>query len=93
MSPMPRIYQIHQISSLIMATYRLKENHPTYKKVEKVFALAEKLGISFYYTRAGYMMVADSSQDAEFFLSDVDSDLPCETIPHHVEFKLTYEKD
>lgn len=76
-----------------MKKYKLKDSHPTKRKVDEIFELCQKLGINFRYTRAGYMMVDDSHRNESFYLEDVDSSLPCQTIPHPIEFKLTYDED
>ena len=72
---------------------RLKDNHPTLQKVAQIFELCDKLGISFRYSRAGYMMVdVDGGKPDCLYLDDVDSSLPVIVIPHLLEYKLTYEK-
>lgn len=75
-----------------MTKYRLKDNHPIMHKVAQIFEMCQELGISFRYSRAGYMMVDVEGADAEFFIDDVDSSLPIQAIPHPVEYKITYEK-
>lgn len=70
----------------------LKENHPVMQKVAQIFELCDKLGVSFKYSRAGYVMVDVDGETESFYLDDVDRGSPCCVIPHPVEYKLTYEK-
>lgn len=73
-----------------MKTYRLKDNHPVVQKVDAIFQLAQELGISFRYSRAGYMMVDQG--DNSFYLNDMHTNNPVESIPAITEYTLTYEK-
>lgn len=75
-----------------MNKYRLKDSHSTMRKVAQIFELCDKLGISFRYSRAGYMMVDVDGQEEDFYLQDVDTSLPVAVIPHPLEYKITYEK-
>lgn len=80
-----------------MTVYRLRENHPTAKKVQEVFELMDKLGISFTATSHGrglFFVVHDKDREFPDPLELVDLDSPqdgnVDTLPPVFDFKLVY---
>lgn len=70
---------------------RLTENHPTWQKVEKIFALMEELGITIernnYYTT-----ITDKDHpEVEFMLKDSDSSEMLDLFPPFMEYKIIIE--
>jgi len=70
----------------------LRGSHPTVKKLDKIFSLADSLGISISQSRTGLVFIHDIDQNETFEMTDVDSELPITTFPPSTEYKLSYEK-
>lgn len=69
---------------------RLKETHPTFRKVQQVFDLMDQLGITIEFN--GYhTVVADKNLDAEMQLKDADSGEVLTFVPPFMEYKLIIE--
>lgn len=76
-----------------MKKFRLKNNHPTMIKLEKLFNFATELGIGIEFG-PGYTIVRDFDQDtnhAHFHLKEIDSNDECSTCPPLFEYKVIYE--
>lgn len=73
---------------------RLKENHPTIQKLDKIFALADELGIRIIFSDHGPAHIYDRERDSELpilSLQDIEnSDYPMETFPPTMEYKVIY---
>lgn len=75
---------------------RLKDNHPTMQKLEKLFALADELGISISFNAHGPATVYDSNRATvdlpPFSLQDIDNpEYPMEHFPPTLEYRVIYE--
>lgn len=74
---------------------RLKDSHPTMQKLDKLFALAEELGISIAFNSYGVATVYDSKHGKDlppFRMQDIDNpDYPMESLPPTLEFQVVYE--
>ena len=69
---------------------KLKGEHPTLLKIEKIFALMEELGISFDFSNCG-MTLTDSKQDkfSFFYIKDLESDdQVLDSLPLVFEYKV-----
>jgi len=81
-----------------MKTYRLKENHSTMQKLDKLCELAAEMGISIQFSSgSGIAIVTDFSLNQEFELYDVDEpgygmERSFTSFPFPTEYKLVYEK-
>ena len=81
-----------------MKTYRLKDNHPTVKKLDKLCALAKKLNLTIEFNMgSGISCVTDHDLKQSFDLLDVDESgyglqKSFTSFPMMTEYKLTYEK-
>lgn len=76
-------------------TMRLTEKHSTSKKLDQVFELMDKLGISIIYGAYGRVFLHDTEfPEVEFELKDSDygSEGP-DAVPPTMEFKIIYEDD
>lgn len=74
---------------------RLKDNHPTLQKLDKIFALAEELGIRIDFSSHGPAQVYDNERDKSLpvlSLQDIESsDYPMDNFPPTLEFKVIYQ--
>lgn len=74
---------------------RLKDGHPTMVKLNKLFQLADELGISISYSSSGAATIRDLDfvdGVAPLILSDIEhSEYPMEDFPCTLDFKVTYE--
>jgi len=55
-----------------MKRVRARENHPTFQKIDQVFALMEKLGLSLEVDRMGRAFLLDGAESWQ--LLDIESD-------------------
>jgi hypothetical protein len=81
-----------------MTKYRLKETHPTMQKVDKLWRLADELGISLHF--CGHCTkVLDKETGQEFDLEDLEKaamrnfHTDPQSFPPPCEYILTFEKD
>lgn len=78
-----------------MSRIRLKDNHPTMVKLQKLFAYAEELGIGF--TFGGQrIIVNDSERNSKLptlYLEDIEEGFTVDEMPPVTDFKVIYEKD
>ena len=73
-------------------TFRCKDDHPIFKKLNELYDLADKLGISFeFYDRGCY--VTDKESKMTYMMKDVESDTAVLDLPPSLEYKVVYEKD
>lgn len=79
-----------------MAVFRLKDEHPTYKKVRQLEKLAMDLGLTIQ-VEMGQILIIDSQEhitvqyrDAEQATSGWDT---TDSFPYSFETKLTFVKD
>lgn len=73
---------------------KLKENHPTYIKIQKVTDLMEELGLSLSSGLFGDYIITDAEQPDKFFpLVDIDSNNSVSEFPPQLEFKVYIESD
>lgn len=74
---------------------RLRENHPTMVKLEKLFAFADELGISIAFNSNGPAHLYDKDfvdGEAPLIISDIDSPgASMDSFPCTLDFKITYE--
>ncbi len=70
---------------------RLKENHPTSIKLEKLFSLAEELGISITCNRLGQYIVCDNEwPGVDLYIKDIDNNDSVTILPPDFEYKVVY---
>jgi len=68
---------------------RLTDKHPTSIKVEKLFALADELGISINVSRYGQLTVSDEEfPGTDFFIRDNEGNGDVFEFPPVTEYKL-----
>ena len=75
--------------------FKLKDNHPTMIKLNKLFELADELGvsISFYGHRAVVNDIDRSNNDPILYLEDIeDTNNNMAEFPPATEFKVVYSK-
>jgi hypothetical protein len=73
--------------------FRLKDEHPVVRNVDRVFELMDELGLSFEITRMGEIRVRTAAGDV-FAISDAEStDETVSELPPALEWKVTFEKD
>ena len=75
--------------------FKLKDNHPTMIKLNKLFELADELGISisFYGHRAVVNDIDRSDDDPILYLEDIeDTNNNMAEFPPATEFKVVYSK-
>jgi len=72
-------------------TYKLKHDHPFYKKVEELMRYAETLGVSinFYGHKT---VISDEENEKYYDLKDNDNGENLSYFPSFTEFKLTFEE-
>lgn len=75
-----------------MSKYRLTEQHPTFKKVDALFAFLEQHGLVIERSYEG-LRILDTELDQVFELRDADDGQPIQDVPCTFEFKLVYDKD
>lgn len=72
---------------------RLKENHPTAIKLNQLFELADKLGISLEFSNSTRVLVSDSDRDENLpplWLEDIEDSDYGGNFPPTTEYKLVY---
>jgi dGTP triphosphohydrolase len=69
---------------------RLKETHPLYQKVEKLFELADELGLSFqiYYNS---VFVYQKDDSITYNMEDIEDGQTINELPPRFEWKITCE--
>lgn len=73
---------------------RLKENHPTAIKLNQLFELADKLGISLEFSNSTRVLVSDSDRDENLpplWLEDIEESDYDGSFPPTTEYKLVYD--
>jgi hypothetical protein len=77
----PKIYQYK----------KLKDSHPTMKKLQKLEDLAEELGICIYFSSNG-TIVNDTDFEHDIYMLDIEDHNTCiNTFPCSTEYILRYE--
>jgi len=72
---------------------RLKDTHSTAIKLQKIFDLADELGISFSFSSYG-VYVSDRERDEnlpDISIEDIETGHLIDSLPPTTEFKLTYD--
>ena len=75
-----------------MKQFRLKDNHPTKVKYDKLVELAEDLGISLSFTGDVCTLEDQDQPGVRFFVEDIETGL-CGDFPHGSETKITFRKE
>ena len=77
---------------------RLTEKHPTSIKLEKLFSLAEELGITITVNRFGQFIVCDNEwHRKDLYLRDIEANSNDSSrgsvtmLPPYMEYKVVYE--
>jgi hypothetical protein len=74
---------------------RLKDNHPIMQKLEKIFSLADELGISISFSAHGPATIHDKNRNLDLpslNLQDLeDSNYPMEHFPPTLEYRVICE--
>lgn len=73
-----------------MKTYRLLDEHPVVKKLQKLEDLANELKLSLEFYGSG-IIVTDLETNKEYKLKNIESG-NVDSFPYAYEQKLTYEK-
>ena len=71
----------------------LKDTHPTMVKINKLYDLAEELGISFHF-ESGCCLVLDNDRDSnlpDLLLEDIEENHHVNSFPVVTEFKVVYD--
>jgi hypothetical protein len=77
--------------------FRLKPEHPSYQKIEKLFDFMDELGLTIETDRLGRVLVHDGTlpavylMDLESFLGDYDQTIP--VLPPSTEWKLVASRE
>lgn len=72
-----------------MSKVRLKANHGTYKKYQKLYDLATKLGISFTFEGGQCILTDENYPDKKFHIEDIEDGQMVFGFPHETEIKIT----
>lgn len=76
--------------------YKLKQEHPLHKKLDKIFSLMDELGISFHmnYSEGLYVKEKDSNKDIYFRMCDEPPGFDSASeLPPMFDYDLIYRKD
>lgn len=72
-----------------MSKVRLKPNHGTYKKYQKLYDTATKLGISLHFEGDQCVLMDENYPDKRFFIEDIEPSQSVMSFPHETEIKIT----
>lgn len=70
---------------------RLKDNHPVMKKIAKLSALAEELGITLSFDRC--VIFSKDHLGTPFFLREVEDGRDATSFPPEIEFEVVFQKE
>lgn len=82
------------MSDKICKQLRLKDNHPTMVKLNKLYDLTEELGISLTFVNARAVIVHDNDRDSnlpDLLMEDLEEGHEIEHWPPTFEYKVVYD--
>ena len=80
----------------MMGRFRLTSDHPTIKKLDKLFAFADELGLSIEFLGNRTVIMDSDHPDLQFDFDDIEDESvtgSIVSIPYNLGYKLTYEND